>query len=155
MLSGNSKMSGEEMTTVIGKETKFTGTIDLKGGLRVDGVVKGKIISTDEVTVGSSGLVEAQIEARSAVIAGKMVGDIHATERIELQANCDVEGDLRTKSLVIEQGAVFCGGCHMKEGKSGNLGFIPPEEKKTVPAEESGGGAFEFGSKKDKIKIKA
>lgn len=116
MLSGGAKNSGETMNTILGKETTFTGTIEVKGGLRIDGVVKGKIISSDEVTIGQSGQVEAQIDARSVTVAGRLVGNITAGEKIELQANSDVEGDLRSKTLVIEQGAIFCGGCHMKDG---------------------------------------
>lgn len=115
------------MNTVIGKDTVFTGTIDIKGGIRIDGTVKGKIISDDTVTVGTTGYVEADVEANSAVVAGKVIGNLNAGESVELQAQSDVEGDIRTKSLVVEQGAVFCGGCHMKEGKSSEK-FLAPEE---------------------------
>jgi len=114
------------MNTIVGKDTVITGTIDVKGALRVDGTVKGKIISSDCVTVGATGLVEAEIESNSAVVAGRMVGNIVATEKIELQTKCEMEGDLKTKSLVIEQGAIFCGACNMKDTRP-NLGFLPPE----------------------------
>ncbi len=121
------------MNTIIGKDTVITGTLDIKGALRVDGTVKGKILCSDCVTVGATGLVEAEIEADSAIIAGRMVGNVVTTEKIELQTKCEMEGDLRTKSLVIEQGAVFCGACNMKDTKP-NLGFLAPE--KVVKAEE-------------------
>ncbi len=114
------------MNTIIGQDTVINGTLEIKGALRVDGTVKGKIICTDCVTVGSTGIVEAEIEAETAIIAGKMFGNIVTTEKIELQAKCEMEGDLRTKSLVIEQGAIFCGACNMKDTKP-NLGFLAPE----------------------------
>lgn len=117
------------MNTIIGKDATFTGTLDVKGSVRVDGVVKGKVICSDTVTVGTGGCVEADIESQTAVIVGKLMGNINATEKIELQAKSDVEGDIKTKSLVVEQGAIFCGSCAMKQGKS-NLGFIPPAEIK-------------------------
>jgi len=125
------------MNTIVGKDTVITGTVDVKGELRVDGTVKGKIISSDCVTIGATGLVEAEIEANSAVIAGRMVGNIVATEKIELQAKCEMEGDLKTKSLVIEQGAVFCGACNMKDTRP-NLGFLPPEKEveEVLPGEK-------------------
>ncbi len=116
------------MNTIIGKDTVITGTIDVKGALRVDGTVKGKIISSDCVTIGATGLVEAEIEANAAVVAGHMVGNIVAQDKIELQAKCEMEGDLKTKSLVIEQGAVFCGACNMKDTRP-DLGFLAPERK--------------------------
>jgi cytoskeletal protein CcmA (bactofilin family) len=117
------------MNTIIGKDTTITGTLDIKGQLRVDGNVKGKIICSDCVTVGATGLVEADIEAATAVIAGKMIGNVYTSEKIELQAKCEMEGDIKTKSLVIEQGAVFCGACNMKD-RTPDLGFLPPQEKK-------------------------
>ena len=126
------------MNTIIGKDTVFNGTLDVKGALRVDGTVKGKIICSDCVTVGATGIVEAEIEGNTAIIAGRMVGNIVTSEKIELQAKCEMEGDLKTKSLIIEQGAVFCGACNMKESK-GSLGFLPPEEpkKEAVPEKKS------------------
>ncbi|MEW5994097.1 MAG: polymer-forming cytoskeletal protein [Candidatus Zixiibacteriota bacterium] len=120
------------MNTIVGKDTVITGTVDVKGALRVDGAVKGKIICSDCVTVGSTGLVEAEIEANTAVIAGHMVGNIAAQEKIELQAKCEMEGDLKTKSLVIEQGAVFCGACNMKDTRP-DLGFLAPEREEKEP----------------------
>ena len=119
------------MNTIIGKDTLITGTVDVKGALRVDGTVKGKIICNDCVTVGSTELIEADIESNTAVIAGRMVGNVLTTEKIELQAKCELDGDIKTKSLVIEQGAMFCGACNMKGGNTrSDLGFLPPEEKK-------------------------
>lgn len=119
------------MDTIIGKDTLITGTIDVKGALKVDGTIKGKIICSDCVTIGATGLVEADIESNTAVIAGHMVGNIATTDKVELQAKCELEGDIKTKSLVIEQGAVFCGSCNMKGGSpKSDFGFLPPSEQK-------------------------
>jgi cytoskeletal protein CcmA (bactofilin family) len=118
------------MNTIIGKDTIVTGTLDVKGALRVDGTVKGKLICSDCVTIGATGTVEAEIQSNTAIVAGKLVGNIHAADKIELQAKCEMEGDLKTKSLVIEQGALFCGACNMKE-KGSSFGFLAPEKEKT------------------------
>jgi len=115
------------MNTIIGKDTVFTGTFEVKGAIRIDGSVKGKIVSNDIVTVGAGGHIEADIEAVAAVIAGTVVGNINASERIELQAKSDIEGDIRTKSLVVEQGAIFCGACRMKDHNRSELSFLPPQ----------------------------
>jgi cytoskeletal protein CcmA (bactofilin family) len=123
-----SKTEGGIMNTIIGKDTVFTGTLSVKGAIRIDGAVKGKIVCNDIVTIGAGGEVEADIEAMAAVVAGKVIGNINTTDRIELQAKSDIEGDIRTKSLVVEQGAVFCGACRMKDNKS-ELSFLPPQEE--------------------------
>ncbi len=127
MVKKNNGETDGLMNTIIGKDTVINGTLDVQGSLRIDGTVKGKIICSDCVTVGATGLVEAEIEAATAIIAGRMNGNVHTNEKIELQAKCEMEGDLKTKSLVIEQGAVFCGACNMKEIR-GDLGFLPPQD---------------------------
>ena len=124
------------MNTIIGKDTVLNGTVDVKGALRVDGTVKGKVICTDTVTVGASGLVEADVEALAIVVAGRVVGNLNASDKIELQAKADIEGDIKTRSMVVEQGAIFCGSCKMKEGKS-SLGFLPPDELEPVLAKDN------------------
>jgi len=120
------------MNTIVGKDTIITGTLDIKGALRVDGTVKGKIICSDCVTLGATGHVEADIEANTAIVAGHMVGNIQTSEKIELQAKCEMDGDIQTKSLVIEQGAVFCGACNMKDSKP-DLGFLPKPAEQPEP----------------------
>ena len=124
----NSNEANGLMNTIIGKDTTITGTLDVKGALRVDGQVKGKIICSDCVTIGATGQVEADIEAQIAIVAGHVAGNIVCSEKIELQAKCEMEGDLKAKSLVIEQGAIFCGACNMKGGTP-DLGFLAPESK--------------------------
>ena len=135
------------MNTIIGKDTVITGTVDVKGALRVDGSVKGKIICSDCVTIGTTGTVEAEVESKTAIVAGKMLGNIVTSEKVELQTNCEMDGDLRTKSLVIEQGAIFCGACNMKDTKP-DLGFLPPAEKPEKLKTPEKVGAFNKNNKK-------
>ena len=74
----------------------------------------------------------------------------------------DVEGDLRSKSLVIEQGAVFCGGCNMKEGKT-DVNFMTSktkngsrlEETTETEKKESSNFGISFKGSKDREKVKA
>ena len=117
------------MNTLIGKDSVITGTIDVKGPLRIDGKVKGQVNSSDTVTVGAGGDVEAELNCRVATISGKVSGNIIATEKVELQAKAEISGDLKTKSLVIEQGAIFCGSCNMKETQSGAQRYSEAAEK--------------------------
>lgn len=117
------------MNTLIGKDSVITGTIDVKGPLRIDGKVKGQINSTDTVTVGAGGELEAELNCKVATIAGRVSGNIIASEKVELQAKAEITGDLKTKSLVIEQGAIFCGSCNMKETSSGIQKYADAADK--------------------------
>ncbi len=104
-----------KISTIIGKDSTITGTIEVKGPLRIDGRINGKVNCEDTVTIGSGGDIEAEVNCRNASVSGKITGNIIATEKVELQAKAEISGDIKTKSLVIEQGAVFCGSCNMKE----------------------------------------
>lgn len=105
------------MNTIIGKGTHFEGTIEVNGGIRIDGQVKGKITCTDTLSVGSDGIVEADLEAKHAIIEGKVNGNISTSEKLELQATSVVIGEFTTKRLMVEEGALFHGKSNMREDK--------------------------------------
>lgn len=97
----------------LGEGTVFEGTIMVPHDIRIDGHFKGKLDTQQELHIGENAVVEAQISARSAFIAGKVVGNITAAERVELDRNAVLKGDLKTRDLVINEGATFQGNCAM------------------------------------------
>ena len=101
--------------TMIGPGAAFEGTVTIPHGIRIDGTFKGKIEASEILTIGNAGIVAAEIKAKSIIIGGKVSGNIIATERIELESNASLIGDLQTKDLVINEGALFHGRCSMKE----------------------------------------
>lgn len=119
---------GENMNTIIGKDTLFSGTLEVAGTLRVDGVIKGEVNVSDTIAIGPGGKVEANVKTKNAVISGDLKGNIHASERIELQAKANIMGDLVTKSLVIEQGAIFHGNCKMNVVEHASASHPPRRE---------------------------
>jgi cytoskeletal protein CcmA (bactofilin family) len=106
------------VNTIVGKGATFDGLLEITGGLRVDGAVKGKIVSADVVLIGPSGTVDADIEAKETIIGGTVRGNVKAPDKIELQAKSQVEGDIITYSLVVEQGATFHGNCQMRKDQA-------------------------------------
>lgn len=111
----NKKNKGEGgLNTIIGKGSVIEGTLEVEGEMRIDGTVKGKISSTESLTVGNGGVVEADLNTKVAVIGGNVIGNVFASEKIELQSKAIVEGDITTKNLVIEEGAIFHGKCNMR-----------------------------------------
>ncbi len=122
----------ENLSTIIGKDSLFTGNMEVKGLLRIDGRIKGKIICDETVTVGATGEVEADIDAKIVIVTGAIIGNIHTSEKIELQAKAKVLGDITTKNIVIEQGAIFHGSCQMKGVKEGEVRADKVNERKPV-----------------------
>lgn len=101
--------------TMIGEGASFEGSVILPHAIRIDGAFKGKIDASEMLTIGNSGVVEADIKAKSIIIGGKLSGNILAAERIELESKASFIGDLQTRDLVINEGALFHGKCSMKE----------------------------------------
>lgn len=108
------------LLTMIGDGSVFEGTIMVPHSIRIDGVFRGKSIEAAEVlTIGNTGAVEAEtISAKSAVIWGKVVGNLTVEDRIELEANASLIGNIKTRDLIINEGAVFQGNCFMQNTKA-------------------------------------
>lgn len=93
----------------IGAGTALEGTIETKGSLRIDGKVKGVVRSSDRVTIGSSGEVVGDVFAKSAVIGGKVEGNVHIEQKLILESTSSLNGNLSTGKLIIDEGAFFNG----------------------------------------------
>jgi len=113
------KKTDKGFYTMLGPESVFEGTLRVPHSIRIDGVFKGKIETSAMLTIGNDGRVEADIVAKSAIIGGKVTGNLAVEERVELESCSSLVGDLRTRDLVINEGAVFHGKCAMKESQNG------------------------------------
>jgi len=103
------------MNTLVGHGTVIEGSLNISSSMRVDGKILGKITCSDSLLVGKTGVVEANVKVKNATIGGKVVGDIEADEVVILEGNSAVIGDVTTKKLIIEEGAIFNGTCHMSD----------------------------------------
>lgn len=102
----------------VGNGTVLTGETSFQAMLRIDGHLTGKIFSeSGTLIVGSSGRVDANIAVAQAIISGTVNGDIVATEKLELTRTAKVIGNVQAPRLVIDDGAIFEGGCTMVKAK--------------------------------------
>ncbi len=101
------------VNTVIGAGTEFIGDLNTKDTTRIDGVIRGNIQSEGTVIIGTNGQVEGNINAVEVRIAGMIKGDMTAQNRIEILSSAHIEGNITTKSLCIDEHAVFQGVCNM------------------------------------------
>lgn len=104
----------DKVDTLIGKDTVFQGNLNASGTLRVDGKVTGEINCQGDIVVGENGLVEAEIKARSILVAGTIKGNVIAQAKVELASTGTIMGDINVAGLTIDDGAVFDGNCTMK-----------------------------------------
>ena len=99
--------------TVIGSSIVIDGEISGDEDLVIQGTVKGKITLRESLYVEGSGVVEADIETQNVEIAGRVTGNIQATDKVELKADCRVVGDVKAPRILIADGASFKGNVDM------------------------------------------
>ena len=136
------------LNTMLGQGCKIKGDIELQGTIRIDGQFEGSISCPDTLIIGKSGIVKAEVKVKNAVIGGKLIGNITAANKIELQSGSHVEGDISTARLVIDEGVFFEGNCKMgtstnskdaehsttsSNSSSNNPSWQKKEDKQPVP----------------------
>lgn len=117
----------------VGSGTVVSGDAEFKGMLRIDGHFTGRVRSEKgSLIVSAGGVVDANVEVASAKINGTVNGDIVATQRIEFGRSARVRGNIQTPALIVEEGAIFEGGCRMCQLEAEPVKAAKPTE--TRPA---------------------
>ncbi len=94
----------------IGQSIVIRGEITSQEGLCIEGRVLGTVIAPEaDLIIGETGRIEADVRGMRIVILGHVVGNISATERIELGASAEVRGTLSANQVVLQEGARFDG----------------------------------------------
>jgi cytoskeletal protein CcmA (bactofilin family) len=112
-------------TAWIGQGVVIEGRITSAQDLRIDGKVEGSVEVGDHVLmVGAHAEVKANLIAKSILISGTVIGNVTATDRLDLQATGSIEGDITSPRLVMIDGAVVRGrveasGTRMKKAQGG------------------------------------
>lgn len=99
--------------TLIGPQVTIRGDVVFSGGLYVEGHIQGKVIAEDGaravLTLAEQGSIEGEVQVPVVVINGRMTGDVHALERIELATKARVHGNLHYKVVEMSAGAQLTG----------------------------------------------
>src|SRR2546430_12185656 len=93
----------EEWTGFIDQGVTLEGTLTVTGTFRIDGHVKGNIISEQTVILGDGAKVEGQIEGNRVVISGRFDGVIFAKGRVEIEAKGVVTGEVHSPCMRSEE----------------------------------------------------
>jgi cytoskeletal protein CcmA (bactofilin family) len=125
--------SGSTELNFLGGGTKVDGTIRSENSVRIDGSLKGKLICKNTLTVGINGVIEGEVQAKNAIIGGKIEGKVKVEEKLVLEAKSRLVGELKANKLIIDEGAVFEGTSSM--GVQAEV--KPPEPKPIIPKPES------------------
>jgi cytoskeletal protein CcmA (bactofilin family) len=122
----------------VGHGTVLTGETNFQMMLRVDGHLTGTVTSDGgTLIVGTNGQVDANVSVGVATINGVVNGDVIASEKIHLGRTAKVMGNVATPRLVIEEGAVFEGGCSMIKARENQEAQVTASREQYQAAETS------------------
>jgi cytoskeletal protein CcmA (bactofilin family) len=103
------------ISTFLGADSRIEGTIEFQGTIRMDGRVKGRILSNGgTLIVGEKAVIHADIRVDSIIVMGEINGTIDAQKKVEVYPPGRVNGDIEARVISIEPGGVFTGNCSMK-----------------------------------------
>jgi len=112
-MSKNPEINSPEKLNRIVDGTSIEGHIKSDSNIRIDGRLKGTIITKGKLVIGSTGSIEGEITCESADIEGAFVGKIVVNGLLTLKSTSKLTGDIMTGKLAIEPGANFTGTCSM------------------------------------------
>jgi cytoskeletal protein CcmA (bactofilin family) len=102
-----------DLSAFIDEASEIEGKYTFSGTLMLNGKFKGEIFSNDTLIIGEKGVVNAAIRAGIVLISGEVVGNVLATDRVELRGTARVVGDVEAPVIVVEEGVRFEGHCRM------------------------------------------
>jgi cytoskeletal protein CcmA (bactofilin family) len=99
----------------IGKSVVIKGELNGSEDLTIEGHVEGKIELRENVlTIGPNGKIKAELFAKQIVILGEVIGNVVASEKVDIRENGSVEGDITSPRVAIAEGAHFRGSVDMQ-----------------------------------------
>ena len=114
----------------IGKSVVIKGELNGSEDLTIEGTVEGKIELREHVlTIGPNGRIKAHLLAKAVVVLGEVIGDVTATEKIDIRDNGSVEGDLISPRVAIAEGAHFRGSIDMQRTQHATRSEPKPEPR--------------------------
>lgn len=131
----NTATSAESVISIIGPGMTIVGDCETDGTVRIEGAVQGSVKAGKAVVIGKQGVVTGDIMTQDAVISGRVEGKLVAASRLELQATCRIDGEVHTRRMQLEEGAVLNGSVVMgpdavgesKAGTADRSGVRTPE----------------------------
>lgn len=105
----NSGGPSDSVISIIGPGMTIVGDCQTEGTIRIEGSVEGSVKAGKAVVIGKQGVVTGDIFTQDAVISGRVEGTLVAASRLELQATCRIDGEIQTRRMQLEEGAVLNG----------------------------------------------
>jgi cytoskeletal protein CcmA (bactofilin family) len=119
----------ETAVSIIGPGMRVVGDCETDGTLRIEGIVEGTVRAGKAVVIGKDGAILGDLLTQDAIIGGKVTGIVIAESRLELQATCLIEGEIRARRIKLDEGGRINGKVHTGEVKAP----APEKKREAVP----------------------
>jgi cytoskeletal protein CcmA (bactofilin family) len=131
---------GPDWTGFLDRDARVEGTLEVPGTFRIDGTLKGKIVSNHALVLGETAEVDGDIDGVRVEIYGRFHGILRASERVQLHSGALVMGDIYAPCLILEPGGRFDGHCYLSQnGEHSDALLVPiratPQEEKAEARE--------------------
>lgn len=103
----------DELKAFLSDGTEFKGLLTFSGTVRVDGKFEGEVVTKDNLIIGETAHVKAEVNVGRVLVKGKLIGNINASQKIEISSSGQIIGNIRTPALLMEEGAILEGQCEM------------------------------------------
>jgi cytoskeletal protein CcmA (bactofilin family) len=113
-----SQAAANEPLSLIDRNSSIEGTFTTTRDVRVEGMVRGKVVCQGLLYIAESADIDATVEAASVTVAGKLTGDVTCRGRLQITGTGRVSATVSTDSLVIDEGAFYEGDLNMKSSNS-------------------------------------
>ena len=109
MFGSSKKAVSSRIETVIGQQTVIDGNLHFSGGLHVDGTIRGNVTSDPDsdalLTISEKGCIEGEVQVPNLELNGAVVGDVYASDKVELASHARVNGNVYYNLLEMAMGA--------------------------------------------------
>jgi cytoskeletal protein CcmA (bactofilin family) len=105
--------------TILTSGCHFAGKLYCKGATRIGGTIEGEVIAEGLLIVEEDAVINATVKAEEIVVHGRMEGNLTVQRKIEMCATADVQADIVTPNLLVQEGAVYNGRTTMKRAVQG------------------------------------
>jgi cytoskeletal protein CcmA (bactofilin family) len=137
VMSKTAEINSPDRLNRIVEGTTIEGDIRSDSNIRIDGKLKGTIHTKGRLVIGTSGIIEGEINCENADIEGVFIGKINVNQLLSLKATAKLTGDIITNKLAIEPGAMFSGACSMGGMIKDLKNAEPMKQNVAQPAEKT------------------
>jgi cytoskeletal protein CcmA (bactofilin family) len=122
----SAQQARDNVISIIGPGMRVVGDCETDGTLRIEGIVEGTVRAGKAVVIGKDGAVKGDVITQDAIIGGRVTGAVVAESRLELQATCTIDGEIKARRIKLDEGGRINGTIVTGEVREGASSAPPP-----------------------------